>query len=159
MLNDVVLLNDLADHERLLFQTEMTGRRKDTTIGVLLCLFLGGFGAHRFYMGQTGLGVLYLLFCWTLIPAFVALVECFLMSGRINRHNAAVGGEIVTTSSRRSEQVERAPSPGSLMPATGTGTRLTGVRDDSLLTLGGKDLRAEGRGAAHEGQPRTRSTD
>lgn len=96
MLSDVLLLKDLTDHERLLFQTEMTGRRKDTTVGVLLCLFLGGLGAHRFYLGQMGLGVLYILFCWTLIPPFLALVECFLMSGRISRHNTAVGVEIVT---------------------------------------------------------------
>lgn len=36
---------------------------------------LGAFGAHRFYLGQTGKGFLYLLFCWTLIPSIVAFVE------------------------------------------------------------------------------------
>ncbi len=32
---------------------------KDKTISFLLCLFLGIFGAHKFYDGKTGLGVLY----------------------------------------------------------------------------------------------------
>jgi len=41
----------------------------------LLALFLGGFGIHRFYLGQPGLGILYLLFFWTFIPAMVAFVE------------------------------------------------------------------------------------
>ena len=41
----------------------------------LLALFLGGIGAHKFYAGKTGMGIVYLLFCWTYIPAFLALIE------------------------------------------------------------------------------------
>ena len=41
----------------------------------LLALFLGGIGAHKFYAGKTGMGIVYLLFCWTCIPAFLALIE------------------------------------------------------------------------------------
>ncbi|PKF61037.1 hypothetical protein CW745_12045 [Psychromonas sp. psych-6C06] len=44
----------------------------------LLAFFLGGFGVHRFYLGQIGLGFLYLLFCWTLIPSIVAFIEFIL---------------------------------------------------------------------------------
>lgn len=41
----------------------------------LLAFFLGGIGAHKFYAGKVGLGVVYLIFCWTFIPAIVAFVE------------------------------------------------------------------------------------
>lgn len=41
----------------------------------LLALLLGGLGAHKFYLGKIGAGIAYLLFCWTFIPAVVALVE------------------------------------------------------------------------------------
>src|SRR5687768_3893429 len=41
----------------------------------ILALFLGGLGVHKFYLGQTGLGILYLVFFWTFIPAIIALVE------------------------------------------------------------------------------------
>ena len=49
--------------------------RKSRVAAILLAFFLGGFGAHKFYLGRPGAGILYLLFFWTLIPAFVSLVE------------------------------------------------------------------------------------
>jgi restriction system protein len=36
------------------------GRRKDKWVAVLLCLFLGIFGAHKFYEGKIFMGLLYL---------------------------------------------------------------------------------------------------
>ncbi len=41
----------------------------------ILAFFLGGLGAHKFYLGKPVLGLVYLLFCWTFIPAIVALIE------------------------------------------------------------------------------------
>lgn len=40
----------------------------------LLAIFLGGFGIHRFYLGQWW-GIFYLLFFWAWIPGLVALIE------------------------------------------------------------------------------------
>ena len=48
---------------------------KNKTTAGILAIFLGGLGVHRFYLGQIGLGVLYLVFCWTFIPAVVALID------------------------------------------------------------------------------------
>jgi hypothetical protein len=47
---------------------------------VLLALFFGTFGAHKFYLGQTFQGFIYLLFCWTGIPTALGIIEaiCYL---------------------------------------------------------------------------------
>lgn len=48
---------------------------KSRTTAAVLAIFLGGLGIHRFYLGDTGLGLVYLLFSWTFIPAIVGLIE------------------------------------------------------------------------------------
>jgi TM2 domain-containing membrane protein YozV len=48
---------------------------KNKSTAGLLSFFLGGLGVHRFYLSQVGLGFLYLVFCWTFIPAVVALID------------------------------------------------------------------------------------
>ena len=39
------------------------GRRKNKWIAFFLCLFFGYIGAHKFYEGKTGAGILYLFTC------------------------------------------------------------------------------------------------
>lgn len=52
---------------------------KSKSTAVLLTFFLGGLGIHRFYLGQNKLGILYLVFCWTFIPACIALIDFFVL--------------------------------------------------------------------------------
>jgi TM2 domain-containing membrane protein YozV len=54
------------------------GSRPIRTTAVILALLLGGFGVHRFYMRKPVSGVLYLIFCWTLVPSLLALIEFFI---------------------------------------------------------------------------------
>ena len=41
----------------------------------VLAILLGGLGIHKFYLGKVGMGILYLLFCWTGVPAVLGLIE------------------------------------------------------------------------------------
>lgn len=56
---------------------------------IVVALFLGGFGAHKFYLNRPGQGILFAVFFWTFIPALIALVDIirFLAMGeeRFNR--------------------------------------------------------------------------
>lgn len=54
------------------------GRPVNKVVYCLLALFLGGLGIHKFYAGKTMLGIIYLVFCCTGIPAIVALIEFIL---------------------------------------------------------------------------------
>jgi TM2 domain-containing membrane protein YozV len=71
-----------------IFYQQYEAVRRDEVVGILLALFLGSFGAHHFYLRRTGLGILYLCFFWTGIPAIVGLIECFFMPGRVREFNA-----------------------------------------------------------------------
>jgi len=53
---------------------QRSGSGKSKVVAGVLALLLGGLGVHRFYLGQWW-GILYILFCWTLIPSFVAFIE------------------------------------------------------------------------------------
>ena len=62
----------------------------------ILAIFLGGIGVHKFYMGKIGMGILYLLFCWTGIPACVGFIEgiIYLCSNDENfqlKHHVRIG--------------------------------------------------------------------
>ena len=49
-------------------------RYKNKTVAAIFAFFLGGFGAHRFYLGQWW-GIFYLFLFWLWIPALIALGE------------------------------------------------------------------------------------
>ena len=54
---------------------DKTGGVMDRTTAGILGVFLGGMGAHKFYMGKVGMGFIYLLFCWTFVPAVIGCIE------------------------------------------------------------------------------------
>lgn len=48
---------------------------KSRVMAALFGILLGGLGIHHFYLGRIGLGILYVVFCWTLVPAIVGFIE------------------------------------------------------------------------------------
>lgn len=89
-------MREVPQADRVLYARSFARQRKHPVVGVMLAFFLGGLGAHHFYMGEIGLGMIYLLLSWTLVPAVVALVESVFMPGRTRRHNEALARELLT---------------------------------------------------------------
>lgn len=48
---------------------------KSKMIAGLLAILLGTFGIHKFYLGNWVLGIVYLIFFWTYVPAILGLIE------------------------------------------------------------------------------------
>lgn len=93
-MEELLLMKDMTDSQRMIFQAEMTNLRKDRNVALLLNFFFGGLGAHHFYLNKTGIGLFYLLFCWTLIPAIVAFFELFFIMKRTDEYNQQKTREI-----------------------------------------------------------------
>ena len=54
---------------------DLTEGRRNKWIAIILAFFFGAFGIHKFYLGQIGTGIIYLLFCWTGITAIIGIIE------------------------------------------------------------------------------------
>lgn len=54
--------------------TQRVGQ-KSKTVAAILAILLGGFGIHKFYLRQVGWGIVYLVFCWSYIPAIIGFIE------------------------------------------------------------------------------------
>jgi len=87
---DSIYTCNMNDSQRALFYTEYERARKDEVVCVLFAIFLGCFGAHHFYLRRNGLGIVYLLLCWTGISAILGLIDAFLSPNRVRSYNAEV---------------------------------------------------------------------
>ena len=74
----------------------MSRRRKSVSSAVWLCLLFGGVSGHQFYLGNTLLGVVYLLFFWTFVPVVISFFELFTLSGKVRNYNARQAMEVAT---------------------------------------------------------------
>ncbi|MGZ5050467.1 MAG: NINE protein [Methylobacter sp.] len=81
------LLQQMTEQQRMMFTSEVNNKSKDATTAILLNLLLGGLGVHHFYLGRNLIGILYLLFCWTLIPLVISIFDLFFTSGRVKEYN------------------------------------------------------------------------
>jgi SpoVK/Ycf46/Vps4 family AAA+-type ATPase/TM2 domain-containing membrane protein YozV len=98
---------------------------KNKNTATLLAIFTGIIGGHRFYLGQFGLGMLYLVSSWTFVPLLLgfldALVFLFRSEDRFNakyNNNAAPKNTSVSNAIQAEVHVPSAKrGKGKLSPA------------------------------------------
>lgn len=68
---------ELDTQQQLLIEQRVANDGKSALVAYLLLIFLGVFGAHRFYLGKTGSGILMLvmwLLGWATVVIFIGLI-------------------------------------------------------------------------------------
>ena len=125
--------------------TALPARQRN--VATTLALLVGGFGVHKFYLGQRLQGWLYLIFSWTLIPGVLATFDA-LHYLRItdqafeDRYGLSGVGAVASPSGSRSRsnrgRALPAPRlPRALRPATGAPTAPPAAPPPSPRSAGG----------------------
>lgn len=118
---------------------------KSRMVAILLAVFLGVFGIHRFYLGEVKKGGLYLVFCWTAVPWFLGLYDAYKYltnKDAFEGSAASSAGSAITESSSGSTVYE---DEGSVMSVEGANGKVT-LYEDRL------EISREGIGMIHKMQ-------
>lgn len=58
--NQPIVINNTNTNANTAYASASCGKCKNKWTAFLLCLFIGYFGAHKFYEGKIGMGILYI---------------------------------------------------------------------------------------------------
>jgi TM2 domain-containing membrane protein YozV len=77
----------LTTEDKILIEQRISNEKPSAGVAYLLAIFLGVLGAHRFYLGKTGTGVVMLLISLTFFGLAITyiwvLIDLFLIPGMI----------------------------------------------------------------------------
>ncbi|EUJ34158.1 TM2 domain-containing protein [Brochothrix campestris] len=73
IINKLTFVNDNID---------TSGKKVSKVAYIVLAILLGCVGVHKFYAGKIGVGVVFVIFCWTGIPALIGFIEGLVAIGK-----------------------------------------------------------------------------
>lgn len=157
----IALKSGLSERELLILDSELHRQRKSTLIAYLLWFFLGGLGAHKFYLGRMAAGVVYVIIflsMWAIpLAVFVLaiwwLVDLVTIPWQVRAYEERLEMDIIASLNagrgaphHSMEERDRhwrgaqatAPRRGAPRPAAGRPPRLSAGRGQTNLEGGGR---------------------
>ncbi|MGX6647553.1 TM2 domain-containing protein [Maricaulaceae bacterium MS644] len=116
--------------ERMLIEQRVTNDAKNIVVAYLLLIFLGLFGAHRFYLGRIGTAIVQLILTITffgiIISGIWVFVDLFLVPGMVNQDKEKLRQRLTMEAlsmgaGRSTERSERQERPADAGQATNGG--------------------------------------
>ena len=92
-MNNLHLKQDLSSHQLAVLNSELEAHKKSPLIAYLLWFFLGGLGAHRYYLGNIGMGIAMTLTFGGL--GIWALIDVFFINGRLKEINQQTESDLI----------------------------------------------------------------
>lgn len=128
--------------------TDLKYPDKSRGVAIALAYFFGLFGVHRFYLGETKKGLIYLGLFWTTIPIFLGFWDGFKYFRNPEWFSETVTTEVETQTSGGESQTSgggQSLPAGAVMSVTGANGKVT-LYDDRL------EISREGIGMIHKMQ-------
>ncbi|MBD1383222.1 TM2 domain-containing protein [Metabacillus arenae] len=100
---NVSLKQGLSQHQQTLLASEFDKRKKSKLLVFLLWFFLSVFGAHRFYLGNVGLGIAMLLLGWATLGIWPFIDGIYCLVKRTDVVNEEVERQIISEISTAAE--------------------------------------------------------
>lgn len=85
----------MTDQQKMMFMSQYNSDKKDRTTALILSLILGTLGVDRFFLGDTGMGILKL--CTFGLCGVMTVIDWFLIMGKADEYNRQKMQEIATT--------------------------------------------------------------
>lgn len=93
-MNILAMKQGLSSRQLQMVDSEFMEKKKDRTVMLLLWFFFALLGAHRFYIGDKGLGVAMLLLGWLTLGIW-PIIDIFFAWKRVETRNEEIMAHII----------------------------------------------------------------